>query len=301
MSAVASLFGAPPKNAPARPRLIRVPVTLSTPEPVLPGQFTASFDNGADARVMRVRSPQDDLLLLVVLDLVADLSVVDPARDALATVFRELPANTHIGLLRAQDGLQVLQDPTPNRDLLAESLRTMPVSGRAGLLDTVEAAAQLADSIAAKSTVRVAILYVTDSDVRNYRQDFTNPVINSSDSRDLSRRFPEGLIREKISKTVDSLAAFESPVFIVHVKYSSERLNEAYQSGLMQIASATGADALFCRSTTEIPEAVAGSVKAAQNQYSLVVQMPPKAPKVVQLLVTFDDKPVNRRSRWVLK
>src|SRR5205085_12277780 len=108
----------------------------------------------------------------------------------LAAAFQQLPDNVHITILRAQDGLRVAIDPTADREALENALTDLPINGKSGLLDTIEAAAQLADSVAAKSNVRVAILYVSDSDVRNYREDFTNPVINSSDSRDLSRRFP---------------------------------------------------------------------------------------------------------------
>ena len=81
---------------------------------------------------------------------------------------------------------------------------------------------------------------MTDSEVRNYREDFTNPVINSSDSRDLSRRFPEGLIRERISRVTTSLSRFQTPISIVHLRYSRDRLDEAYQNGLLQMAQLTG-------------------------------------------------------------
>ena len=49
-----------------------------------------------------------------------------------------------------------------------------------------------------KTYVRSAVLYITDSNIYNYREDYTNPVINYSDRGDLSRRFPEGLVREQV-------------------------------------------------------------------------------------------------------
>ena len=76
------------------------------------------------------------------------------------------------------------------------------MSGKAGLLTTVDVIGRIADSMLKKSPVRVAILYITDGDVRNYREDFTNPVINSSDFNDMSRRFPETLVQEKIARRV---------------------------------------------------------------------------------------------------
>ena len=181
------------------------------------------------------------------MDLVGDLARIDPARSALIDAAKALPPKTWLGLMKAQDGLQVVLDPSPDRDNSPRHCTAMPLTGKAGFLDTVEQAVGLGDSIAAKSPVRVAVLYITDSDVRNYREDFSNPVINSSDSRDLSRRFPEGLIKERTSRLAEKLTASQTPVFLVHLVYSSERLNEAYQTGLMQISTTTGGAAEFCR------------------------------------------------------
>ena len=51
------------------------------------------------------------------------------------------------------------------------------------------------------------VCVVTDSDVNNYREDFTNPTINWSDSGDISRRFRDGLVRERVSKLDAALEA----------------------------------------------------------------------------------------------
>jgi hypothetical protein len=204
-------------------------------------------------------------------------------------------------LLRAQDGLEVLLDPTPDRDKFSAALLSAPMTGKAGLLDTVESVAELADAIAKKSSVRIATLYLTDSDVRNYRQDFTNPVINSSDSRDLSRRFPEGLIREKISRVMDKLARSQSPVFIVHLEYARDKLNEAYQSGLTQIATGTGGLASFCRMQAEVPGMVAAAMASVQGMYQVDVALPSGAPKAVTLTLEAGGRPISYRSRFSLR
>jgi hypothetical protein len=251
--------------------------------------------------VARIVTPNDDLLLMVVMDVVGDLALVDPARHALADRLRELPGNVYVGVMQAQEGLQVLLDPTIDRDAIEKSLVNMPVSGKAGLLDTIATASRVAEAVGAKTGVRLAILYVTDSDVRNYREDFTNPVINSSDSRDLSRRFPEGLIREKISRIDDSLAAFQTPVFIVHIAYSAQRLNEAYQTGLLQLATSTGGAASFCRSSADIPSAIAGTVSQIVAQYRVDVQLPPKAPKSVNVSLSSGDRALTYRTRFTLR
>jgi hypothetical protein len=142
---------------------------------------------------------------------------------------------------------------------------------------------------------------VTDSQISNYREDFTNPVINSSDSRDLSRRFPEGLIRERISRMNSSLARYQTPIFIVHLLHSRERLDEAYQNGLLQIATLTGGVAQFCRSAAEIPDAIAQAARAIASQYRVHVQLPPKASHTVSLTLSSGDRPLTYRTRFLVR
>jgi hypothetical protein len=299
-AAVFALAGEPAKS-PAAPPTLRVPISVQSDSILTSKDFTA-FVYGVDsAKIARIRTPDDDLVLMVVMDVVGDLALVDPARHSLADRVRELPSNVHVGLLRAQEGLQVLLDPTPDRDAFATAILNMPVAGKAGLLDTIATASRVADTVGAKTGVRVAILYVTDSDVRNYREDFTNPVINSSDSRDLSRKFPEGLIREKISRTDESLAVFQTPVFIVHIAYSASQLNEAYQTGLLQLATSTGATATFCRSSAEIPAAIAEAVSQIVSQYRVHVQLPAKAPRSVSVSLSSGDRPLTYRTRFTLR
>ncbi|HXG34686.1 MAG TPA: hypothetical protein VNJ11_15075 [Bryobacteraceae bacterium] len=236
---------------------------------------------GQEVRVEAVRGPGDDLLLLLVLDLSGDVGLAETAREALAKEAEALPPNAWVGLMRAHDGLRVLLDPTAGRAELARAIRETAPGSYAGLLDSAQTVMELADHILRKSGVRVAVLYVTDSDVRRYREDFTNPVINSSDPRDLSRRFPEGLIQEKIRKVDGTLALLEAPLFIVHLDYRSDRLNEAYQAGLKQLAATTGGGSEFCRSPAEIPEAIRRSLGRIASHYSVVVAMPPRAPRII--------------------
>jgi hypothetical protein len=283
--------------APERQRTIRVPV-LAEDEPVPASVIKASLATGEPLRIARVRSASDDLLLLVVMDVVGDLARIDPARSALVDAAKALPSKTWLGLMRAQDGLQVVLDPSPDRDKFAAALAAMPLTGKAGLLDTVEQAARLGDSIAARSPVRVAVLYITDSDVRNYREDFSNPVINSSDYRDLSRRFPEGLIKERTSRVAEKLLASQTPVFLVHLVYSSERLNEAYQTGLMQIATTTGGAAEFCRTLGDVAGTVTRMAETVQRHQQVHVQVPAKAGSLVSLMLEAEGRSLVYRSRF---
>ncbi len=299
------LFAAPPRG---RRSLLRVPVWTDTresaqtpPPPLGAKNFSVKVD-GEPAPVLAARGPEDDLMVLLVFDVTEDMAQMDIAREALISALGNLPATSHVGLLRAQDGLRVVLDPTTDRAAVAGAIRALPVSGKAGLLDTVETASRIADAILSKSAVRVAILYISDSDIKNYREDFTNPVINSSDQHDMSRRFPEGLVREKVSKLAAKLAGFEAPLFIVHLDYRNDRLNEAYQAGILQLAATTGGAASFCRSLGEIPDAIAGAFSTIASHYSLVLRLPERPPKMIQVQMENNaGRALTYRNRFVLQ
>lgn len=251
--------------------------------------------------VQRVLGPEDGLLILLVADLTGGLTTAQLAKAALKQQVQELPPQVRVALLRAQDGLQVLVDPAPEREPLLAAIDSLPVSGRAGLLETVEPAARLGDAILGKAAVRVAVLYVTDSEISNYREDFTNPTINRSDSGDLSRRFRDGLIRDRIARLDAVLAATQTPVFVVHLQYRTDALNQAYQTGLMILASTTGGGAWFCRSQPEIGEAIAQAFSAIGSQYSLVVEPPsPPLPKTLDVVLESPGRTLSWRSRFSL-
>jgi hypothetical protein len=257
---------------------------------------------GSAAYVVDVKGPADSLMLIAVLDLAGDLSLAEPAKEALATEIEKLPAAAAVAIMRAQDGPKVLADPGTDRAPAMAAVRDLPVSGKAGLLDTVETVTKLADSILAKSAIRVAVLYVTDSDVENYREDFTNPVINSSDTHDLSRRFPEALIQDKISKVAGVMAKRQAPLFVVHLRYRSDRLGEAYQNGLKQLAEVTGGSAIFCRSSEEIADAIHRAMASIRSFYSVTVSLPERAPKIVPVQLDTGGKcPLSYRTHFVVK
>jgi hypothetical protein len=284
----ASAAAAPPTRA--RLTQIRIPLWMESKAPAGGGlsarDFRATLD-GTPSRILNVQCPHDDLIILVVLDLSSgDLTLAGPAKDTLTAEIQKLASNTYVGLLRAQDGLQVLLDPTVDRDAAVHGIEQQAVSGKAGLLSTIGAIAGIADSMLIKSTVRVAVVYVTDGDVRNYREDFTNPVINSSDSHDLSRRFPETLVQEKIAQLSTLLAAAQAPVFLVDIYQRGDRLNEAYQNGLKQLAETTGGAAFFSRSTTEIPEVIRKCFETVTSHYSLTLALPEHVSARPQIRIT---------------
>lgn len=279
---------------------LKVPVWLTAGPGDAAPALAVKLDGG-EAEVTRVRGPNDELLLILVLDLAGDVALIDPARTALASAILQLPANAYVGLMRAQDGLRVILDPTADRTPVIDAIQAMPIMGKAGLLETVEPVSLLGDSILAKSSVRVAVLYVTDSDVYNYREDYTNPVINSSDSRDLSRKFPEALVREKISRLENRISLLQTPLFIVHLDYRRDRLNEAYQAGLMQLAEASGGWGVFCRSLPEIPGAIDRAFERILSHSSVEIALPDKPLKSVLVQLESGAGPVTHRTRFLLR
>jgi hypothetical protein len=300
-------FAAVAAAAPPEPHrnVLRIPVWAAPKDAGQPPTLALKALNGkvdgAPAAVVAARGPADDLIVLAVLDLTEDLALADVAKGSLVTAIGALPQRANVALLRAQDGLHVLADPTADRAAVSEAIRSLPVSGKAGFLDTVEVAGRIADSMLAKAAVRVAVVYVTDSNIANYREDYTNPVINSSDQHDLSRYFPEGLVREKISKLATKLAVYAAPLFIVHVAYRSDRLNEAYQAGLLQLATTSGGSSLFCRSRAEIPDAIANTFRSIAAHYSVLVRMPNRPQKVVQVQLDAEGYTLTYRNRFVIQ
>lgn len=262
-----------------------------------PKSIRAHVD-GKPSRVLRVSGPADGLLILVVLDLTGDLSLVDPAREALTAELNKLPPKAWAGLLRSQDGLRVLVDPGPDRAALADAIANLPIAGKAALFESIEPAAQLGTAILQKTPVRLAVLYITDSDIHNYREDYTNPVINYSDHADLSRRFPEALVREKTSKLSAGLAAFNVPVFVVHLAYLRDRLNEAYQTGLQQMTETTGGQAWFSRTPTEVPGNIEQAVARILSHWAVDVEIPDRPQKTFTVQLTAGDEPLPGRSRF---
>ena len=297
-----SLTAASPPSRP--PTQIHIPVWFDPPPKCLTEQNLKVTLNGKPTAISRILDPSSDLVILLVLDVTGDISFIDPAKRALIEQVDALPANAWVGLLRAQDGLSVIADPTPDRRVISDAIQSLPVTGKPGLLDTVASVAGLANGILCKTRVRTAILYVTDSDVYNYREDFTNPVINSSDPHDLSRRFPEALIQEKISRLQSQISADEAPLFIVHLRYRSSRMNQAYQNGLKTLSEFTAGYGSFCRSDAEIPDAIQKVFTYIRSSWFLSLNLPKRAPAAIQVrlqLPEYKQSHMAYRARLSLK
>ncbi len=235
--------------------------------------FRAWLDN-EEVEVRSVLTPRDNLILLVLLDLAGHLNRVDVARRALIEAIDDLGPRPYVALLQARDGLQVLADPTRDHEKLEEVISNLQVSRFPSLLESVERASTIADRMLRESEVRVAVLSITDGSIRQYRGDYSNPVINPSDRTDLSRRFRDRVIRERITTIVNSLHQSWAPMFFLHLERRANRLDIAYQDGLRQFAQTTGGEALFCSSVSEIPAFLKQQVERITHSYVLTISNP---------------------------
>lgn len=278
-----------------------IPVPLWAPEgsAVTPSSLAASVD-GVESPVVSIQGPSDDLMLLVVLDLTDDLAAVEQARNALVERIATFAPNQFVGVLHAQNGLAVLAEPSANRAQTAAAIRSHPVGGRAGLLNTIQAAAELGTSIIRRSGLRLAILYLTDSNIQNYRENYTNDVVNSSDNGDLSRQNSDVLVRERIARMAQSLTETLAPVFIGQLTYRTDRLNLAYQTGLISLAAATGGSATISRSVAEIPAGINQLMDRILAHYSVRVALPdPGARQASIAFLAPGDMPIEYRSSFL--
>jgi hypothetical protein len=261
---------------------VSIPAWIETNDCALPPKFEASL-NGRSVPVTAQLGPSSDQIILLVLDLTGDLALIDAAKQALVAEISKLPQNAWIGLLRTQEGLQVLADPSADRQPTIDAIRSLSNSSAPGLLETVQPALSLADAMMRKSPVRVSVLYITDSNIYSYREDYTNPVINESDPHDLSRRFPEALINDKISKLVEDGSSLQAPLFVVSLSYRRDPLNVAYQNGLDTLADTTGGKGGACRSVAEIPEAISAMFARISSAWRLTLALPSKIHYNIQI------------------
>ncbi len=218
-------------------------------------QIEVTLD-GERVAVRSVQTPDDHLIVLLVMDTVKFPDRADAAREAIVAKLRLLGPKYFAGVLTAQDGLLVRQDPVRGRQKLKAELESLDVRGAPGLLDVIEQASRIADRTLEAAAVRVAVLFLTDGAVEDYRGDYTIPVVNPSDRRDLSRRFRSELILERIRSIVDALERGQAPLFFLHLARKYDDLNEAYQNGISEFARVTGGNALFARGLQEVPAMV---------------------------------------------
>jgi len=217
--------------------------------------------------VSALKGPESPALLFVALDTVGDIANVNEARKTVVEEIKALGSQFWAGLISAQEQMQVLQEPTANRSLLQQKIEELTQIGKAGLLESIQPIADLATGVLLNSEVRVAVIFITDSDIGNYRADYLNPPVNASDSRDLSRRFAGRALQEKISRMTAAMARTQVPVFIVHIDPGLDPLNRSYHNGLKQLAEGTGGQCFLSKTSGDIPLTVHEAFRWAKSFY----------------------------------
>ncbi len=261
--------------------------------------------NGRPVPVSGELDPKSDQVILIVFDLTADLSSIEDAKQALTANISKLPSNAWVGVLRSQDGLHVLADPTPDRQKVIDVIQSLASSGTPGLLETIRPALSLADAMIRKSPVRVSVLYITDGSIYRYREDYTDPVINPSDTHDLSRRFRDVLVNEKISKLERHISSLEAPLFVVQLHYRQNDLDQAYQNGLESLTTTTGGEAATCHTLSEIPAVISTMFDRIMATWRLNLEIPAKTHSHLQVGLSAScgsqDVQVAWRTHFLLK
>lgn len=264
---------------------------------VPPEKIHAWFEDKQVA-VRTVHPANGNLVLLIVLDVVGDLTRIDAVRESLLELLADFGPREFAGILRAQDGLQVLLEPTNDHEALKNTLLSSQVSGFPSLLDSVGDAAAVADQMLRQSDVRVAVLYITDGSIYEYRGNYTNPVINPSDGGDLSRRFGDSLIQERINGMLQSLMSSWAPLFFLHLENRGDRLNSVYQNGLTQFAQTTGGQALFCDSVAQIQPFLQQIIERVRAQQVITLETPPDLEGQVRLRLEVEGADITYRERF---
>ena len=216
-----------------------------------------------------LRGPDSPTMLFVALDAVGDVANITEARSAVIHEINELGSQYWVGLISANEQITVIQEPTPSREIFSQRILQMTQFGKAGLLDTLLPVADLATGVLLKSDVRVAVIFITDSDIGNYKTDYLNAPVNASDSRDLSRRFAGRALQEKITRMRKAISKFQVPIIVVHIAPGEDPLNRAYQNGLKELAEIGGGRCLLSKSIGDISSTIHEAFEWARSFYLL--------------------------------
>ena len=177
-------------------------------------------------------------------------------------------------LISAQESITVIQPPTNNKQLLQDNLNNTNQIGKAGLLESFQALMDLSSSVLNQSNIRVIVLLVTDSDAKNYRDDYENPTVNERDNQDVSRRFVGRKLQEDIGRLSEIILTFTVPLVLVHVGPEDDDLNLIYRRGLSQLTKTVGGRILTSKSLGDIPQTLQEAFDWVNNSFVIDFMVP---------------------------
>ena len=231
-------------------------------------------------QLLKLQPPGSPTIVFVMLDLSNAVDSATAVRAGLTRMIAHLPAQTWVGLMSVNDGFHVILSPTRDRAALRRAVQAISPSGHPGLLDSIEAVERIADRVQRQGKIKVAVLAVTDSDVRNYRSDYADQRVNSSDNHDLSRRFPGRDLQSKVRRMDRRLLRYRVPMFILQVKHRGDPLNRIYDNALQRFCATLGGRAWFAQSVAEIPSDLGAAFQRVQSFYLATVRTPPPGGEV---------------------
>jgi hypothetical protein len=121
--------------------------------------------------VSALKGPESPALLFVAFDTVGDIANINQARKTVVEEVNALSSQFWAGLISAQEQMQVLQEPTADRSLLQQKIEEPSADGQSGLLESIQPM-RISPQVSLMKWVRVAVIFVTDSDIGNYRADY---------------------------------------------------------------------------------------------------------------------------------
>ena len=257
---------------------LRVPLwILNRSTPIHPqidrGSLSLLFDS-KKINITKQAKPGTPTLVFIALDLVGSPTISKTTKLALSYQIQQMGPEYWVCLISAQESITVIQSPTNDKQLLQDKIYETNQIGKAGLLESIQALMDLSSSVLNQTDIRVLVLLVTDSDAKNYRNDYENPTVNDSDDQDLSRRFVGRKLQEDISRLSEVILTFAVPLVVVHVGPEDDDLNLIYRRGLIQLAKTVGGHVLTSKSVGDIPHTFQEAFNWINNSFVIDCVVP---------------------------
>ena len=186
------------------PLVIKIPVCLlgedGKPEADLPGLDFRVIQGETVLHRTHYWGPESPVLIVLALDTTGNLTWIDTLRNELAAFVAGLPPNVQIMVVTINDGIRVVQNNTRDPKLLTEAVRNYDITGRPGFLENLESLQEKSDRIFERFPMRVATLFVTDSDIYGYR-----------------RRFSSSDFTTEVERIKTRLQGFYAPIYVLRL------------------------------------------------------------------------------------
>ena len=186
------------------PPVIKIPVCLlgadGKPAADLPGLDFRVTQGGAVLHRTHYWGPESPILIVLALDTTGNLTWIDALRNELAAFVAQLPPNVQVMVVTVNDGIRVVQNNTNDPGLLDRAVRNYDITGRPGFLENLESLQEKSDRIFERFPMRVATLFVTDSDIYGYR-----------------RRFSSSDFTTEVERIKAKLQGFYAPIYVLRL------------------------------------------------------------------------------------